>query len=93
MGRDGIAFTFVTADEGDQLTSIELNINRLLIRDSLNPEELNQPARTLPAISGNGTAQATALQNRETTEASGEPVVELPKKRRLFPVRRRAGRR
>ena len=35
MGREGIAFTFVTASEGPQLTAIELNINRLLIRDSL----------------------------------------------------------
>ncbi|MCR9297241.1 MAG: DEAD/DEAH box helicase, partial [bacterium] len=33
MGRDGIAFTFVTADEGPQLTAIESNINRLLERD------------------------------------------------------------
>lgn len=35
MGREGIAFTFVTADEGPQLTAIELNINRLLARDEL----------------------------------------------------------
>jgi len=34
MGREGIAFSFVTKDEGDQLTDIELRINRLLIRDS-----------------------------------------------------------
>ena len=94
MGRDGIAFTFVTADEGDQLTSIELNINRLLIRDSLNPEELNQPARTLPVSGGNGAAHTTAPKNGDADlEAAGEPVVELPKKRRLFPVRRKAGRR
>lgn len=39
MGRDGIAFTFVTADEGQQLTSIELNINRLLERDTLLDKE------------------------------------------------------
>jgi ATP-dependent RNA helicase DeaD len=35
MGREGIAFTFVTAAEGPQLTAIESNINRLLQRDSL----------------------------------------------------------
>lgn len=39
MGRDGIAFTFVTNDEGQQLTAIELNINRLLIRDSFETKE------------------------------------------------------
>jgi ATP-dependent RNA helicase DeaD len=91
MGRDGIAFTFVTADEGDQLTSIELNINRLLIRDSLNPEELNQPERTLPTANALDTVQSTGLEN--TADGSGEPEVELPKKRRLFPVRRKTSRR
>jgi ATP-dependent RNA helicase DeaD len=34
MGREGIAFTFVTLDEGPQLTAIEANINRLLEKDS-----------------------------------------------------------
>ncbi|MEM7475281.1 MAG: DEAD/DEAH box helicase [Planctomycetota bacterium] len=38
MGREGIAFTFVTADEGPQLTAIEANINRLLERDSFGDE-------------------------------------------------------
>jgi ATP-dependent RNA helicase DeaD len=94
MGRDGIAFTFVTADEGEQLTSIELNINRLLIRDSMNPEELNQPSRTLSTIAAK-TVQSAVPENGEAglDESDGEPVIELPKKRRLFPVRRRAGRR
>jgi ATP-dependent RNA helicase DeaD len=35
MGRDGIAFTFVSPGEGDILTSIEQRINRLLVRDSI----------------------------------------------------------
>ncbi len=39
MGRDGIAFTFVTPDEGPQLTAIELNINKLLQRDELSEPE------------------------------------------------------
>ncbi|MFN3193231.1 MAG: DEAD/DEAH box helicase [Aureliella sp.] len=38
MGREGIAFTFVTLDEGPQLTAIEANINRLLERDSFGDE-------------------------------------------------------
>ena len=41
MGRDGIAFTFVTTDEGPQLTAIEANINRLLERDSF-PEDAKE---------------------------------------------------
>jgi len=91
MGRDGIAFTFVTADEGDQLTSIELNINRLLIRDSMNPEELKAPTpirelQTRPA------SDSSSVSGPGDIGEDAEPVVELPKKRRLFPVRRKASR-
>ncbi len=44
MGREGIAFTFVTADEGPQLTAIELNINLLLERDSFEEATKSAPA-------------------------------------------------
>lgn len=42
MGREGIAFTFVTKDEGPQLTAIELNINLLLKLDSFEDETQRQ---------------------------------------------------
>ncbi len=35
MGREGIAFTFVSPEEGNELTRIEMRINRLLKRDEL----------------------------------------------------------
>src|SRR5687768_6314966 len=35
MGREGIAFTFVSPEEGPQLTRIEERINRLLKRDHI----------------------------------------------------------
>ena len=35
MGRDGVAFTFVTAEEGSELTRIEMRIDRLLNRAEL----------------------------------------------------------
>src|SRR5207237_966827 len=35
MGREGIAYTFVTPEEGNELTRIEMRINRLLKRDEL----------------------------------------------------------
>jgi ATP-dependent RNA helicase DeaD len=35
MGREGTAFTFVTPEEGPQLTRIEIRINRLLKRDEI----------------------------------------------------------
>ena len=77
MGREGIAFTFVTNDEGQQLTAIELNINRLLVRDSLDGEV--PPTRaTLAAVAA---AEADAA-------AAAEP--DVPRKKRLFPIKRKA---
>ena len=35
MGREGMAFTFVTPEEGPELTRIEMRINRLLKRDEI----------------------------------------------------------
>ena len=35
MGREGVAYTFVTPDEGHELTRIEERINRLLKRDEM----------------------------------------------------------
>jgi ATP-dependent RNA helicase DeaD len=35
MGREGVAYTFVTPEEGNELTRIEMRINRLLKRDEV----------------------------------------------------------
>ncbi len=35
MGREGVAYTFVSPEEGNELTRIEMRINRLLKRDEL----------------------------------------------------------
>jgi ATP-dependent RNA helicase DeaD len=35
MGREGVAYTFVTPEEGGELTRIEIRINRLLNRDEI----------------------------------------------------------
>ncbi len=35
MGREGVAYTFVTPEEGGELTRIEMRINRLLKRDEV----------------------------------------------------------
>ncbi len=35
MGREGVAYTFVSPEEGNELTRIEMRINRLLIRDEM----------------------------------------------------------
>ncbi|QDV24734.1 DEAD/DEAH box helicase [Aureliella helgolandensis] len=79
MGREGIAFTFVTADEGSQLTSIELNINLLLMRD-----ELSEGGATIPTAYD--TMRAEEALAKETS--ANEP--EQPRKKRLFPMKRKA---
>jgi ATP-dependent RNA helicase DeaD len=35
MGREGVAYTFVTPEEGNELTRIEIRINRLLKREEI----------------------------------------------------------
>jgi ATP-dependent RNA helicase DeaD len=35
MGREGVAYSFVTPEEGAELTRIEMRINRLLKRDDM----------------------------------------------------------
>jgi ATP-dependent RNA helicase DeaD len=35
MGREGVAYTFITPEEGNELTRIEMRINRLLKRDEI----------------------------------------------------------
>lgn len=79
MGRDGIAFTFATPDEGQQLTDIELNINRLLIRDTL-PVGMQED---MSPRSGS---------RKPAPVAEAEEVAAGPRKRRLFPTRKASDR-
>ena len=46
MGREGVAFTFVTSEEGGELTKIEQRINRLLIRGEIKGFESKQTSVT-----------------------------------------------
>jgi ATP-dependent RNA helicase DeaD len=54
MGREGVAYTFVTPEEGGELTRIEMRINRLLSRDEIEGFEtvLNPVAPRLVAENG-----------------------------------------
>ena len=52
MGREGTAYTFVTPEEGTQLTNIEMRINRILKRDEIEGFEPH------PERSPDGDAQA-----------------------------------
>lgn len=55
MGREGMAFTFVTSEEGPELTRVEQRINRLLERDELSgvtpePGESKKAEEEEPAV-------------------------------------------
>jgi ATP-dependent RNA helicase DeaD len=58
MGREGVAFTFVTPEEGNELTRIEMRINRLLKRGelpgfvALAKPEATEPIETFDAVTG-----------------------------------------
>jgi len=50
MGAEGIAFSFVTPEEGHKLTSIEERINKLLIRDEIGNYEAVAQRRSQVAV-------------------------------------------
>lgn len=51
MGREGAAYTFVAPDEGNELTRIEMRIDRLLLPDTMDGlEELEKPAGEAPEV-------------------------------------------
>jgi ATP-dependent RNA helicase DeaD len=57
MGREGVAYTFVTPEEGNELTRIEMRIDRLLKRDDVPGFEAvkrNLPPASHPAPLTNG---------------------------------------
>jgi ATP-dependent RNA helicase DeaD len=67
MGREGIAFTFVTPEEGNELTRIEMRIDRLLKRDEISGfESVSRPMATPTAATG------------EAATEEGEPAAKKP---------------
>lgn len=82
MGREGVAFTFVTPEEGNELTRIEIRINRLLERDEIPGfESFGRPRQTAP--------QGDVLAETQV-EAQAEPQ---PKPKPVFGRRTRRIRR
>jgi ATP-dependent RNA helicase DeaD len=74
MGREGVAYTFVTTEEGGELTRIEILINRLLKRDEI--EGFSSVVTTVPY-------QATAMAPAAGAESDGpaEPAEPAPPKK------------
>jgi ATP-dependent RNA helicase DeaD len=65
MGREGIAYTFVTTEEGSELTRIEILINRLLKRDEIegfSAVASVAPASSAPSLAGVGADASTGAQ-------------------------------
>ncbi len=80
MGREGVAYTFVTPEEGNELTRVEMRINRLLKRDEMEGFDAQARREAAPA-----SAQASAPASAGTPAAEPEqkkPKAPLPPGRR-----------
>ncbi len=69
MGREGVAYTFVAPEEGNELTRIEMRINRLLVRDEIPGFQAFGEPRPAPPV---GAAAGTA-ETAETQDAKRPP--------------------
>jgi ATP-dependent RNA helicase DeaD len=72
MGREGVAYTFVTTEEGGELTRIEMLINRLLKRDEI--EGFAAVATVAPL------ADLAASRPTTTDPQAAEPQPEPPQR-------------
>jgi ATP-dependent RNA helicase DeaD len=76
MGREGVAYTFVSPEEGPQLTRIEMRIERLLKRDEIAGFEAfeTRPKTELPRLgvgeSGRGLADQMAASSGDDAAAA-----------------------
>jgi ATP-dependent RNA helicase DeaD len=84
MGREGVAYTFVTPEEGNELTRIEMRINRLLKRSEIpgfttvagRPSDARPGPAAHPAAGPTATAPPTGGAPPETPPSSppGRPA-------------------
>ena len=73
MGREGVAYTFVTTEEGGELTRIEMLINRLLKRDEIEGfSSVATPVTKAPSATKDGAATLTG-KDAEGNEAEPQP--------------------
>ena len=75
MGREGVAFTFVSPEEGNELTRIEMRINRQLIRDELPGfESAPRPVANPDAIAGDAGEAGVADETGAAAKPAAKPV-------------------
>ncbi|HEX5471718.1 MAG TPA: DEAD/DEAH box helicase, partial [Lacipirellulaceae bacterium] len=84
MGREGVAYTFVTTEEGAELTRIEVLINRLLKRDEI--EGFNAVPIVSPPLAEVQAASDSAVSD----EMEPKPARPVPPGRRAPRRHRRA---
>jgi ATP-dependent RNA helicase DeaD len=80
MGREGVAFTFITPEEGNELTRIEMRINKLLTRDEIKGFEsfagrrVIAPPPPIPAVAAHERSSAGDQgDGREPATRGGTP--------------------
>jgi ATP-dependent RNA helicase DeaD len=89
MGREGVAYTFVSPEEGNELTRIEMRIDRLLIRAEIAGfETVGRPQLALASAAATGQAAGGEFAS-SMAEAPAEP----PKPKAVFGSRTRRTRR
>jgi ATP-dependent RNA helicase DeaD len=75
MGREGIAFTFVTTEQGPELTRIEMRIDRQLERGEVAGfDAMEKPAAAEPTVAlGSGTPEASSAEPEGHTAEKKTP--------------------
>jgi ATP-dependent RNA helicase DeaD len=86
MGREGIAYTFVTTEEGGELTRIEMLINRLLKRDEI--EGFSSVAAPAPIEIARPTSAGAAMGEGDEPGEPQEPQPPKPRPPGRRPVKR-----
>jgi ATP-dependent RNA helicase DeaD len=81
MGREGVAYTFVTTEEGGELTRIEILINRLLKRDEI------PGFAAVASLAAVGSTTAASAPS-ESPDSDGDTTDTPPAQRPLPPGRR-----
>jgi ATP-dependent RNA helicase DeaD len=74
MGREGVAFTFVTPEEGNELTRIEMRINKLLVRDEMKGfDSFTKPGPAAAVVQHGPPALAPSDSEAQPAAAASEP--------------------
>ncbi len=77
MGREGVAYTFVTPEEGSELTRIEIRINRLLERDEIKGFEAT--SATAPVSRDGASSSSQSASGGVAPAAAVEPPKPKPR--------------